>query len=892
MGCPNCNSDLPEGADYCLTCQASGQTTGLTEDAPHEGARVSKSARETRPGILRPEESDAKVPSETVVTRDDSIVEARWMDSHRIGDWVNGKLNHYEALRLDMNADERVLQSRIAALDRALEQWSKEHDARVQELGKEGKRRLLRLKADFNDRAAYDHRLEQDDRRRIIEDLTRRTLEDVRTSGLLKWPVWERLKRQAKDKRLDSGDLDQLLQSLRGHGVQTELLIKGQAVRSLDDLLAVCDGEGERLIDVFYDGELERWLEDFYPDRRFRDLVSLKEKHKYNPHLGAQLLLWELGEERLILEEEGHRCEIGKVEEWITETCYHKQQDRAELAFKASLRTLENQILENWLDRVKFRRAGERARLERWSAGGKPGLWRVIWEAEREARLSRRPSETAYGQTRKLVDDHPGFVEGHFNHAINCALTLRLKEMDAHLRRAIESDHGYAKKALDSPYFERHKQEVYKVIDPSGVKPDPPGESRLRSKIFRRFAGLLFIVSVVLAGWWLWPFAFPTPNGRDFDYANPRTFRKKHELGVAALAFAPGGLILVTGGVGKDVNLWDVTNGEIMQSLKISGPEARAIAVSPDGKLLATVSKEIRVIALWDLREGLIRTSNQREEEKNKRGIPLVINNHGESSNIATLAPRAVKLGLRMDQELRAIAFSPNNQFLAGVGESQVKLWHLESEQEIQFSGEEMRAPIAFSPDGKLLASGGPIVTEKNGVRAQQAVIWELPSGKPDLLRFGRDLSNAKPAGKFSVKRDSLGAIAFSAPGGEWLASGCDSYKAAIWNVERVKYKFTNNREALFDPADMKPISLPYNPKKLIVAAFSPSGNKLVTVGEGENDFKLWSWNGVSLFEITLHNSAGADSVTSAAFSDDGKWLAVGYNDGTVKVWEGRAKQE
>jgi len=897
MTCSNCNSELPEGTKYCPTCQTPARTTGLTEDSPHEAARPLESASQTHRPPPQSMESNARVALENAVTRDPSV-EVRWLDRQRIREWADNRLNHYDALGLDRNADEQVLQSRIAALDRALEQWSKDHDAKLQEAGKEGKRQFQRLKAAFGDRAAYDRQLAQDDRRRTIEDLVRRTLDDVKTSGLLKWSAWERLQRQARDKGLDSADLDQALQSLRDNGVQTELLIEGQAVRSLDDLRKVCGGQGERLIEVFYGGKLEQWLKDYFPTERFEELVRLKSIHRINTHLGAQILLWELGEKRLALEERGYRREVVNVEQWINETSYHERRDEAESALDASLQALNNRLLESWLDRFGPKSAGRLAKEERMKDSGAPGLWRVIWKAESEAGLQRRRSETAYGQTKKLVSDYPNFAEGHFNHAINCALLARLEETAIHLRKAIEINSEYANKASKSPYFEKLRWEGGTGIDSSAARPSPPGDPDKKSQpwfrnIPRPAWWSLAALLVVVVGWLVWPLLLPTRNDPvDFDYSNPRAFREKHEGGVAALAFAPGGAGLVTGGIKKDVNLWDVTNGEIRQSLKIGGPGARAIAVSSDGKLLATVSKEIRVITIWDLHEGGIRIYSQSEEEKSKRGIPLVINNRGESSKRETVAPRAVKLGMRLDQEARAMAFSPDNQFLAGAGESQVKLWDVKSEQEIQFSGEEAYWPVAFSPDGKWLASGGPVVTLNNGVRERQAIIWDLPSGKLELLRLGRNLSNAKPAGKFSVKYDLLGAVAFSPPDGKWLASGYDRYKAAIWDVKDVKNKFTNNSETPPEPADTKQISLPHNPKRLIVATFSPSGDKLVTVGEGEKTFKLWLWNGTSLIEISPQNQTAAGNVTSAAFSDDGKRLAIGYDDGMVKIWEGRARRK
>jgi WD40 repeat protein len=76
-----------------------------------------------------------------------------------------------------------------------------------------------------------------------------------------------------------------------------------------------------------------------------------------------------------------------------------------------------------------------------------------------------------------------------------------------------------------------------------------------------------------------------------------------HTKWVKALVFAPDGKTLASGSRDRTVRLWDVGSGKEQATLRGHAAEVRALAVSPNGRLLAT-GDEDGIVKLWDLPTG------------------------------------------------------------------------------------------------------------------------------------------------------------------------------------------------------------------------------------------------------------------------------------------------
>jgi WD40 repeat protein len=198
---------------------------------------------------------------------------------------------------------------------------------------------------------------------------------------------------------------------------------------------------------------------------------------------------------------------------------------------------------------------------------------------------------------------------------------------------------------------------------------------------------------------------------------------------------------------------------------------------------------------------------------------------------------------------VRSVAFSPDGRLLAsGSDDNTIKLWEVASGREVRtLTGHTYYDvwSVAFSPDGRLLASGSSDLTIK---------LWEVASGS--LVRT------------LSGHIYPVTSVAFS-PDGRLLASGSGDNTIKLWDVASGSLVRT----------------LKGHTGTVWSVAFSPDGRLLASAGSGYYDktIKLWEVASGSLVRtLTGHT----DTVRSVAFSPDGRLLASGSDDNTIKLWD------
>ena len=177
-----------------------------------------------------------------------------------------------------------------------------------------------------------------------------------------------------------------------------------------------------------------------------------------------------------------------------------------------------------------------------------------------------------------------------------------------------------------------------------------------------------------------------------------------HRGAVMAIAIAPQGNQVISGGSDGTVRVWDAQTGQLRSTLRLTAGEvnaspARSLLISPNGQRLAVATD--RTIQLWNVDTGLL-------------------------VKVATQVPANASLSNLYSPALPySMAFSPDSRFLATVDtDRSVKLWNASSGARVIT----LRAPdpvqaLAFSQDGQTLLTRD----------IQQSVIyWNLATYQRD----------------------------------------------------------------------------------------------------------------------------------------------------------------
>src|SRR5262249_45987598 len=101
--------------------------------------------------------------------------------------------------------------------------------------------------------------------------------------------------------------------------------------------------------------------------------------------------------------------------------------------------------------------------------------------------------------------------------------------------------------------------------------------------------------------WGRRPGIVPIMQGLEY-YRLTREMRELpgHTGEIQALVFAPGGKLLISGGLDRTIRFWDPHAGKGVRQLEASLGPVHSLAVSKDGQLLAT-GDEHNMVRLWEL---------------------------------------------------------------------------------------------------------------------------------------------------------------------------------------------------------------------------------------------------------------------------------------------------
>ena len=302
-------------------------------------------------------------------------------------------------------------------------------------------------------------------------------------------------------------------------------------------------------------------------------------------------------------------------------------------------------------------------------------------------------------------------------------------------------------------------------------------------------------------------------------FAVPRTGPGRR---IVAITLSSDGKILTTADGGGFVKTWDLTTQKQIGAAIPTGAGVSALALNPDGKMLAVAAHSVEIWTIANdrlirkssvFRHGDVNTIAFRPGSSNTLAIGGIFSGarFWNTVNRLPIGKPLAKTPSKGEVGETVVAFSPNGKMLATAGHDGIaRLWDVAAQQQI---GAPMTASagavsaVAFSRDGKMLATAGGDGTAR---------LWDVAAQQ----QIGAPLTgNARP----------VSAVAFS-PDGKILATAGLDGTARLWDVatqQQIGAPLTINTPALSN-AQVGP-----------AVAFSPDGKILATAGS-DGIARLW----------------------------------------------------
>jgi WD40 repeat protein len=401
----------------------------------------------------------------------------------------------------------------------------------------------------------------------------------------------------------------------------------------------------------------------------------------------------------------------------------------------------------------------------------------------------------------------------------------------------------------------------------------------------------------------------------------PLIDQKVDVSGIMSLVFAPDNKTLLVGARDGPIRFWDIAERRALDVLDSGQGQVNSLAISADGQQFVSGGSD-STIAVWSLagRRLLTQLGGHRGSVLSvacSPAGPIVASGSADGTVKLWDANRKREVPtLRYEAAVSTLAFSPDGQILAVAGGARAEVgpqpviagarvpqkniwfWKIGTAEPpaVLHGHDDVICSVAFSPDGRTLASGceDHSVALWDVASKRRKALWTGHNDAVVAVRFSPDDSilatgsrdntiklwdatklAAMPLATLSGHESTVYSLSFSADG-KLLASASADRTVRVWQLA--------TRLSVAQPDSFKGTCRSVE--------FSPDG-RLLAAASADRTVHLWNAaNGKAPFEKEATLFGYKSALNSLAFSPDGKTLAAGSEDASIILWSLSTKQE